>query len=243
MPGVIVTNDIVPSGFCFDATRLFHSPKSNQVSPAASPDRPSDRHVDVAERRVAIVRRQLPARRRPFGGTVNFGARRRSARAATWPPRPGVRPPRLAVEQHFEQLASERPEHQLPRVGVRQDDGAHVLVGQEHHVASCSQSGCRRGARPARPTSCRPSSPMPYVVVLADRDLRARRRTSSGASCDVARAVGQRARASSIAHVPQHVADVAPGAAGRTHRHDRVVHGHRRRRRACRRCRARAGAA
>ena len=150
-PGAMVMNDIVPSGFLRDATSLLHSPKSNTVVAL------SWRHRDVAQRGVRVARRQLAASRRVgrHGQQLALGRELLEERSSP-APRPR-RPPRAdrrtAPPGACAGTASRMIQPGSPLVRTT----APTPLLRAATSCRCESRSCRRrGAPPARRTSCRP---------------------------------------------------------------------------------------
>ena len=129
IPGAVVRNEIVPSGFLREAT--------SALPLAEVEDRRRPAWLTAISPSAALA--YAAASFAPRAGSAGTVRSLRSAASSSKNVLPcggdlGVRLG-LAVEEHLEQLAAELAAEDPAGIGVRQDHGAHVLLGQPDHVA------------------------------------------------------------------------------------------------------------
>ena len=130
MPGAVVRNEMVPSGFLREATSLFHSPKSKTVVAPARRSRRSRR----ARRSRSAAPAWRPRRHRRARSAAS--ARRRAGRRSSSPaPRRPRRPPDAPSKSTSSSLRRNTVAQDPARIAVREDHRADLLLGQPHHVA------------------------------------------------------------------------------------------------------------
>ena len=226
--------DVVPSSFLREATALCHSPKSKIVAPScvrtrSAPSagersarracRPPPASAGTTSRSRSLAMLAFALRQRDLGLLGRFG---------------------LAVEQHLEQPAPEQAASGSRRCRSSSGSPRRRRGPAGRSCRSCSRTGCRRGARPGRRSACRPRAPCRRPCPRRSEPARLRR--SSRFSFETSRVPsGSLPSASSICRYFDRSRALVHIAAGRPHRHDRVVVVHARERRSCRPRRRRAG--
>ena len=131
---------------------------------------------------------------------------------------------RAAIEQHLEQAAAEQAGEKAAGIGVGQHHRADAVLGQEQHDALVAEhAAAMADHRRAIPRAHYQTHAI--GCVLASRDLRLAALQQIRLR-DKAGPVRQQAARQLQLEIARQVAGAGPHAAGRPHRHDRVVHVH-----------------